>query len=249
MDTNRFVRIKYPPAPRQETKTDSKVMESSHMIRSSAALGRSRKERARNRKGRGRALRAPSKLPPDLDTVVKAHSVVRFTATAAASNVNVTTGTLLVSFGAICSIVNSTVVSVASTVKLHKITIWPATTSAGAGQQAEILWSDLGGITKDESKSRALPVGITATDVVIERPPKETQAAFWQSSSGASSNLFAITCPAGSIIDVSATWTLRNNISGVTQAGYASATLAAFYYGRLDGVGGKFLPLGVPTTN
>jgi hypothetical protein len=33
------------------------------------------------------------------------------------------------------------------------------------------------------------------------------------------------------------------------QTGYAAATLGSFYYARLDGVGGKFLPLGVPTTN
>jgi len=240
MDSNRFVRVNYPKAPRlEDQKTDSKVTEITPL-----KLTMSRSVQGNS----SRKLRVPS-LPPTVDTVVKAHSVLRFTATAAAASVNVTTASLMMACGGIGTIANSTVASVASTLKLHKITIWPASTTAGAGQNAEVLWSDLGGITKDESKSTAIPAGVTVADVISERPPRETQAHFWQSSSGGGSNLFALTCPAGSIIDVSVSWTLRNNISGVTQAGYAAVTLGAFYYARLDGVGGKFLPLGVPTTN
>lgn len=188
-------------------------------------------------------------MPPTVDTVVTCHAILRFTATSAAASTNVTTATLLMACGGIATIANSTVASVASSYKLHSITIWPASTTAGAGQQAEVLWPELGGITRDESKSTAIPAGVTVSDVVKERPPKASQMAFWQSSAGGASTVCSITCPAGSIIDVDLTFTLRNNIAGVTQNGYAAATLGAYYYARLDGVGGKFLPLGVPTTN
>jgi len=198
--------------------------------------------------GKGKAKRAP-KLPPSLDTVAVFHSVLRFTATSAASSTNVTVATLLVAGGSICTIANSTVTSVASSLKLHKITVWPATSTAGSGQQAEILFPELGNITRDESKSNAIPVGITVSDVVMVRPPAQTQQSFWNSSGGGASTLFSITCPAGSIIDIDVTFCLRNNLAGVTQNGYAAASLGSFYYGRADGVGGKFLPLGVPTTN
>jgi hypothetical protein len=174
---------------------------------------------------------------------------LRFTATAAAASVNITNASLLMACGGIGTIANSTVASVASSFLLHKVTIWPASTTAGATQNAEVLWPELGGITRDESKSTAIPAGVTVSDVICERPPKLSQISFWNSSGGGGSTVFAITCPAGSIIDISVTWTLRNNIAGVTQAGYAAVTLGAFYYARLDGVGGKFLPLGVPTTN
>jgi len=189
------------------------------------------------------------RMPPALETVVCAHTVLRFNNQNAASNVNVTAATLLVACGSICTIANSTVVSVASAFKLHKITVWPGSTSAGAGQVAEVLFPDLGGITKDESRSTAIPTGVTVSDVVTERPPKNTQASWWNNSTVGSSVIATITCPAGSIVDVSITFTLRNNIAGVVQAGYAAATLGAYYYGRLDGVGGKFTPMGAPTTN
>jgi len=247
MDSNRFVRVNYPKKDPQEfsrslteQKTDSKVMEPVLLAR---------QPRMRARRGRGkRSSRAPS-MPPTIDTVVTAHQVLRFTATSAAASLNITLANILMACGGICTIVNSTVASVASSVKLHKITIWPASTTAGAGQNAEVLWPELGNITRDESKSTAIPAGVTVSDVVMERPPRASQVAFWNSSGGGGSTLFSLTCPAGSIVDVDLTWTLRNNIAGVTQAGYAAAALGSFYYARLDGVGGKFLPLGVPTTN
>jgi len=184
-----------------------------------------------------------------VDTVVTAHSVLRFTLTSAAASTNITVANILMAIGGIGTIANSTVASVASSFKLHKITIWPASTTAGSGQNAEVLWVDLGNITRDESKSTAIPAGVTVADVISERPPKDTQASFWQSAAGGAGTLLSLTGPSGSIVDVSVTWTLRNNITGVTQNGYAAVTLGSFYYARLDGVGGKFLPLGVPTTN
>jgi hypothetical protein len=175
--------------------------------------------------------------------------VLRFTATATAASVQVTIGQVMCAIGSICTIANSTVTSVASSIKLHKITIWPASTTAGAAQNAEVLWINVGNFSKDESKSTAVPSGTTISDVIVDLPPKDSLACFWQASAGAASPLFSLTCPAGSIIDVDVSWTMSNNFAAVVQAGYAAATLGTLYYSRLDGVGGKFLPLGVPTTN
>jgi len=206
--------------------------------------------RARSRAARKGPSARTSKLPPILDTVAQGHSVLRFTATSAAASAAVTIGNVLMAIGGIGTIANSTVTSVASSVKLHKITIWPASTSAGAGQNAEVIWSNQGNYAKDESKSSVVPTGTTLTDVVVSRPPLNgSLQSAWQASAGAATQFFALTCPAGSIIDIDVSWTLSNNFVNVAQAGYAAVTLGSLYYARLDGVGGKFLPLGVPTTN
>jgi len=212
-------------------------------------LGSKRRSNAWKKTGKKGGKKKNLRMPPELETVVTCHTVLRFTATSAASNVNATIANLLVACGSICTIANSTVTSVASSLRLHRVTIWPSPQTAGSGQQAEVLWPELGNTTRDESKSVAIPSGLTMADVISDTPAKNTVSAFWNSSGGGASPLFTITCPAGSIVDVSITFTLRNNISGVTQAGYAAAGLGSYYYGRLDGVGGKFLPLGVPTTN
>jgi hypothetical protein len=188
-------------------------------------------------------------MPPTIDTVSQGHSVLRFTATSAAAAVSVSIGNILASIGGIGTIANSTIESVASSFRVHSVTIWPASVTAGASQNAEVVWTNSGNYTKDESKSTAVPSGITMADVVVNRPPPSSLAAVWQVSLAASTAMFLVTCPAGSIIDLDVSWTLSNNFAGFTQAGYAAVTLGSFYYARLDGVGGKFLPLGVPTTN
>jgi len=238
-DRSPYVKLRLP---------ESKSSESKVAPRPSTVLSSRRRGTARKGKHKKAGKRAPNK-PPPINTVSQGHSVLRFTATSAAAAVSCSIGNVLAAIGGIGTIANSTIESVASSFKLHRITIWPASTTAGSGQQAEIVWTNSGNYTRDESKSVAIPAGTTMPDVVVNRPPKDALAADWQVSTGGSSAMFLVTCPAGSIIDVDVSWTLSNNFAGYTQSGYAAVTQGSAYYARLDGVGGKFLPLGVPTTN
>jgi hypothetical protein len=57
-----------------------------------------------------------------------------------------------------------------------------------------------------------------------------------------------LTCPDGSIIDVSISWTLANNIGATSITGITTAVLGSVYYLGLDGTSGNVVPVGVPTT-
>jgi len=239
LDRSSYVKLRLPESKASETKA---------VTRPSLTLSSRHRGMARKGKHKKAGSRAPNK-PPPIDTVSQGHSILRFTATSAAAAVSISIGNVLAAIGGIGTIANSTIESVASSFKLHRVTIWPAVVAAGSSQQAEVVWTNSGNYTRDESKSVAIPSGTAMPDVVVNRPPKDALAAAWQVSIAGTTAMFLLTCPAGSIIDVDVSWTLSNNFAGNTQAGYAAVTQGSAYYARLDGVGGKFLPLGVPTTN
>jgi len=184
-----------------------------------------------------------------MSTSVTIKHTYRFYANATATNVNVTVGTLLGAMGGIGTIANSTVASMCSTVRVHRVTIWPPVATTGA-TNAEVVWFTEGSnFVKDESKESSLPSGITLERPAVCRPPAHSLASFWVTSAAAAGVVFQITCGTGSIVDVLLEGTLGNNIGNLAVAGYAAVSLNVITYGRLDGVGGKFTPLGLPTTN
>lgn len=207
---------------------------------------------ARGRKGGhragGRGRRGPS-LPPTIECTPALSHRYRYFANATATNANVTVGNLLGAMGGICTVANSTISSICSSVRVKRVSIYSGVVSTGA-VNAELTWFAGGSsFTKDDSKESSVPEGITMERVLVTRPPAKALASFWQNSASVSNVLFQITCQGGSLIDVEMVGTLGNNLSNVAITGYSTATLATVYYGRLDGVGGKFQPLGVPTTN
>jgi hypothetical protein len=67
--------------------------------------------------------------------------------------------------------------------------------------------------------------------------------------STAAVNLFALSCPIGSIVDLSVSFTL-SNIQGALQETVASGSLGNVYYLALDGPSANtYIPLGLPTTS
>lgn len=208
--------------------------------------------RAPRRNGRplskgGKPKRLPS-LPPQISAVVTVSHRYRFQASAAASAVAVTVGTLVGACGGIGTVSNSTIACWASSVRVRQVTIWPGTPSNNPNT-TEIIWGQVGtSYTKDESKLATIPTGVTVDRPVSERPPKDSLASFWLSAA-TSGTVMTITCGPGSVVDVDLTFTLANNFASVNITGLAAVLVNVVYYLRLDGVGGKFVPLGLPTTN
>ncbi len=207
------------------------------------------KANASRRRGK-RASRASS-LPPVLDAVIACTHTFRFSCTTGFGALqNITGGNLAGAIGGYCTTANSTVKTIASSIRVHRITIWPPQQSSPQNPP-EIVW--FGPITimeKDESKERLLPAGITVSGALTETPPAKTLCADWFAvSSGASQPMFGlINIAAGAVIDVRLSWTVTNNLLGSGPA-IATGVLGTYYYLYLDGsTSHQLQPVGKPTT-
>jgi hypothetical protein len=114
---------------------------------------------------------------------------------------------------------------------------------------ATISWnSGVSGLNRDSEKSKDVPEGVTSTGKVTFRPPKKSVASDWMAASIGTTNIFTMTCNTGTIVDVSAMFTLANQFTSGTQT-IATGTLGSIYYLPLDGASShEYFPLHLPTT-
>jgi len=187
-------------------------------------------------------------MPPQLETVITCHQVFRFLSSGAFSG-NITGQMLAGAMGGCCTVVNSVVTCWASTAKVHSITIWPSVSITAPNP--EIIWyTPITAVEKDESKVRTIPSGITITRPLKSSPPRGSLLQDWLNltniSGGALFRLNGI--PAKSVIDLSISWQLSNNING-QDLGVVAGVLKTFYWLPLDGPSSNTLvAVGVPTT-
>jgi hypothetical protein len=138
----------------------------------------------------------------------------------------------------------------ASSVRLTRICVWPAASSAGSTIVGpEVIWANAGvtDLVRDESKTVTLPAGITGrSDALDFRPPSGTVAGLWHHYDGSQHDVFTFAnLVQGTIIDVHTVFTLRNNLSGVTLA-IGASLLGALGWPYLDSSNAKLLPVGKP---
>lgn len=203
------------------------------------------------RRGRSSKAKGLPSLPPTLDAVITSRHTFRFSCTTGFSALqNITGGNLAGAIGGYCTTANATVKTVASSIRVHRVTVWPP--QQGSPQNPpEIVW--FGPITimeKDESKERLLPAGVSVTAPVTEKPPGKTLCSDWFAvSSGASQPMFGLlNIAAGAVVDVQLSWTMTNNLLGSTPA-IATGVLGTYYYLYLDGsTSHQLQPVGKPTT-
>jgi len=211
-------------------------------------LKRGKRPQARGRRKSGKRQRGAPTLPPELEMVFMVHKTLRFLASGAFSN-NITGQMIAGACGGICTITNSSVSCFASSAKIHKITIWPSVSLTAPSP--EVIWySPVTVVEKDESKSRTIPSGVTVDRAVVSRPPRNTLAVDWMNlvSIGTTSLFKLLNVPSASVIDLSLTFTLSNNILS-QNLGVVTGVLTNVYYLALDGPGTNILrPIGVPTT-
>jgi hypothetical protein len=190
-------------------------------------------------------------LPPTLNTTPTLSHVYRFRVTSAVTSQAIHVGDVMGIFGTMTTILNSQVVSWASTFRLKKLVAWPPQ-NAGA-DLVYINWSASAsqGFVKDEQKIMTLPDGITVTGSVTAVPPPRSLVSDWISNGISSGSvLFYVTAPAGAIIDVHATYTLVNALNNVAVTVATATPLGAVYYLALDGPSSnKIQPFGLPSTH
>lgn len=193
-----------------------------------------------------------SSLPPVINATPTYSHTMRFAAQTSGTNVyNVTGNNLAGAMGSTVYVANTTGRAFVGTARIKCIKIWPSQDQSAIANVADVRW--LAGIsvntTRDVDLIENLPLGITNTKCVSFVPPKDTLCGFWLALGTLSATqLFAIECSEGSIIDVVYEATLANNTTGATIA-YSGVTAAIGVQGfsPLNGSGGGLLPLGVAT--
>jgi hypothetical protein len=208
--------------------------------------------RGKGRKGRRNRKKVVPELPPPFYSSVTSHHVFHFSVTAAANGTAITWANIAGATGVIGTVTNSTAVGLCSSFKINRVIIYPAVNASAAGRQEVIFQVPTSGAyTKDESKARALPVGVTNSGPIVFVPPKESVVGDWctAGSVGAVGNtILTMYCTAGSIVALDLSWTQSNNAGSASITGLTTVAVGTYYYLGLDGSAGNFPPIALPTT-
>lgn len=151
--------------------------------------------------------------------------------------------------GGICHVANTSLRSLAGTIKFNAITIYCAASTSGA-IVGDIVWlvNDLNR-SKETDWIAVVPQGTTNTNSVRSAPPKGSAADLWFTSGAADSSIVSIAVGAGSVVEADMSFTLSNSFGGATLT-VATATLGSKYHLALDGAASnKLVPLGLLTTS
>lgn len=131
-----------------------------------------------------------------------------------------------------------------ASIRLKKVEVW-APASAGSFATASVEFTSTASTV---SARRALfsdtTLGTARPAYVHARPSPESLAGMWFTSSG-TATLFSVTCPSGSVIDVSMSVTFVGT-EGANARSWAPAALTAgrVYCSPLEGSGGVCNPVG-----
>lgn len=208
------------------------------------AVARKSKQSRTSRKLRGQR----ASLPPSIPVSPVVRHTLRFYIGGAVSNRTITILDVFGALGGICTITNSVLTLVATSFRIHGVTLYPA--SGGLG---EIAWADTSsGAGPDQAHEAILPAGIAQTETVRSSPPAKSLASFWINVSAISANpLFRVTTSnSGHVLDLDVEYTFRNELSPVTVI-IATGVLGVYYYLRLDQSSGApryFDPVDRPNT-
>ncbi len=182
--------------------------------------------------------------PPQLNQYQLTHSVtLRFTANAAAVNTAITFADLLDTI-----LMATTAIApfdVFDLVRVRKVEVW-GQAALGTPSTVQVVFSANG----DNNFHTDTSLGIQPA-YVSAKPSSLSLASFFTGPSGTSA--FLLSCPAGSVIDVSLTFRDNLSVAAGTAAQVASvgASVGAIFYRGLDGIaaaGTNFpVPAGIPS--
>jgi hypothetical protein len=205
--------------------------------------------RARQNKYSGRRMLRQSMLiahPPPIHPQIIHHQRMRFVSNAAVFK-NITFQNLLDSIGV--SVTAILGYQLFDEVRLGSVEVW-SLPALGASNLVTVQFSGAtvgslgdGAVHSDNS------MGIEPAHV-LARPNSSSQSAQWQLSAAA--NAFALTCPAGSVVDVTCSFRMLTTQAPVAlQNAYVAATIGDVYYRGLDGlaVAATALPAQAPSVN
>jgi hypothetical protein len=198
-------------------------------------MNRSRKSnkqvfQAKRKGGKGRK-RLPNVPFPLLATPSLGH-VFQFTSSGAASALSITRNDVLNLLVTAATAITS--YPMIAAIKIKKIRAWAPIISSYVPQAMEIEWN--GGLYAPSAIHSAVSDG-TFPAKLETRPPPGSSPDLW-SLTGASNiaeDLFSITCPANTVIQLSVALRLMDDEAPGASYTVAGATVGKVYYGYLDG--------------
>ncbi len=205
-------------------------------------MNKKNKKRQGPRKGRlaqGRARLAP---PEFVSTLALGHRF-RFTGASGASAKSITRGMLLNLVSMATTTTNQ--FRILQAVRVKRVQVWSQPVTLGTAATAVVVeWV---GNQAPSTIHSDTSVGVMP-GYVSSRPPRDSSNRWWSiSGSNESETLFKITCPTGSIIDVSLTCRLIDDESATAAENGtgAASTVGTIYWNYLDGFASKaFAPVG-----
>jgi len=188
--------------------------------------------------------------PPQIRSNPQMRHKFRFSSgSAGAGTYIITNNDVLLACGTICTVTNSSVTAIFSSFRIRSVEVWGGFTgSAPSGPSTvAVNWNGApifvaNAEVSDTSVSPAYPAHIVA------RPPKNTNASFWQTAS--SNSLFDLIVPSNAMVDLEVDLIMSDNQDSLVQTGLATATLGTEYFLALDGfASNELVPVSLNTTH
>jgi len=179
----------------------------------------------------GRANRSGNAMaPPQIKSNIVITHKYRYTASSAVSGTSFNAGNLVLSAGSMCTVTNTTVTSLFSSVKVDAVEIWSPPASQGSFATCAIEWNG--------SAAQAVAANLEISDTSVStaqpahlrsHPPPQSLAGFWQTPGIANNALFVLNCPAGSIVDVTMSLIMNDDEDTAIAGGVATGVLGKQY--------------------
>lgn len=195
-------------------------------------MKRSNMQKSISRRQTDRSKNESLSHPPQLDGVNLRHSMrVRFTTSAALSQANITVANLLDTY--LVATTATAVSDVFQTVKVRQVEMWALPTIGAATTVSCEFGGTTVGILGDQIIHSDTSMGIQPAHV-LARPSKRSLISDYQIRGG--NTAFFLTCPAGTVIDVSLSFVGQFAVGAAATNAAVGATAGAFYLRGLDGL-------------
>ncbi len=183
--------------------------------------------------------------PQMLSNVVLQHKFRYLTS--GAFNGQINSPKILNSLGVVCTVVNTTAVTIFKSFKLLSVEIWSPPASQGSASTISIEW--LGGPNSPSREYADTTLSVSRNAHIFCRPPAQSLASFWQNPDGGPVTLFVLNVPTASVIDISVQYIEQDDEAAPSTVAIATGVLGNTYYLALDhGTSDVIVPVRLTTT-
>jgi len=228
-------------------------------------------KRVKNRGGNGKIMRKQRNYviplsPPELTTSIQFTHTYRWTCigTSGVTNQLITTGMLMDTL--VFSVTTLATFSIIDAFRMKRVDLWAPAITNGFNQTTtslvpappsvislEFNGAGAGNVGTKPNRVLDTSMGAARNACLSLRPPRDSAASMWQVTPESGSQTVGtgiiITCPYGSIIDITMSFKLQNNSSPNAGPTAAAAVLVqgTLYQAPLGGTSGNWAALGAPT--
>jgi hypothetical protein len=188
-------------------------------------------KRSQKRSKKGRVLSNNTSMPVALPIPTITRKI-QFVAQADLNN-NFTVNDLSKGCVGMMTATTTSAYPLADAVRLLEVKVWTLPNTFGSSDPSRIKWiaNSNGDIYTPLRLETAVVFGLDKPAIMVARPPKESMAAFWKDGKADNTaTLFQLTCPNGSIIEITFQYQTVDNSSAGTAIVVAGAAVGTLYH-------------------